>query len=132
MSELLRLYRDAQKPYEKLIQYCATAPIGPMLYYDLYLDRYHDADQLFVKRILELEAESATLTARITELENERGWKGSNVELPKDDTDGNTLLVIHRYSGELAKAPFGTEYADEFIRHYSYWMELPELPEVQE
>jgi hypothetical protein len=69
MSELLKLYRDAQKPYEKFIQYCATAPVGPAIYYDMLLDRYSEADQIFVKRVLELEAESTTLTARIAELE---------------------------------------------------------------
>ena len=65
-------------------------------------------------------------------LENERIWKDSNVELPKDDTEGNALLVICRYSGEWARAPFGVEFSDEFVRHYSYWMTAPELPEVQE
>ena len=125
MSELLMLYRDAQKPYEKFIQYCATAPVGPAIYYDMLLDRYSEADQIFVKRALELEAENAAL-------KEERRWKDSNVELPKDDTDGNALLVICRYSGEWARAPFGIEFSDEFVRHYSHWMTAPELPEVQE
>ena len=125
MSELLKLYRDAQKPYEKLIQYCATAPVGPAIYYDMLLDRYSEADQIFVKRALELEAENAAL-------KEERRWKDSNVELPKEDTDGNALLVICRYSGEWARAPFGVEFSDEFVRHYSHWMPLPTPPEVQE
>ena len=125
MSELLKLYRDAQKPYEKLIQYCATAPVGPAIYYDMLLDRYSEADQIFVKRALELEAENAAL-------KEERRWKDSNVELPKEDTDGNALLVICRYSGEWVRAPFGAEFADEFVRHYSHWMNAPKLPEVQE
>ena len=125
MSELLKLYRDAQKPYEKLIQYCATAPVGPAIYYDMLLDRYSEADQIFVKRALELEAENAAL-------KEERRWKDSNVELPKEDTDGNALLVICRYSGEWARAPFGIEFSDEFVRHYSHWMPLPTPPEVQE
>ena len=125
MSELLKLYRDAQKPYEKFIQYCATAPVGPAIYYDMLLDRYSEADQIFVKRALELEAENAAL-------KEERRWKDSNVELPKDDTDGNALIVIHRYSGEWARAPFGIEFSDEFVRHYSHWMIAPQLPEVQE
>ena len=125
MSELLKLYRDAQKPYEKLIQYCATAPVGPAIYYDMLLDRYSEADQIFVKRALELEAENAAL-------KEERRWKDSNVELPKEDTDGNALLVICRYSGEWARAPFGIEFSDEFVRHYSHWMIAPQLPEVQE
>lgn len=125
MSELLKLYRDAQKPYEKLIQYCATAPVGPAIYYDMLLDRYSEADQIFVKRALELEAENAAL-------KEERRWKDSNVELPKEDTDGNALLVICRYSGEWARAPFGIEFSDEFVRHYSHWMNAPKLPEVQE
>jgi hypothetical protein len=124
MSELLKLYRDAQKPYEKLIQYCATAPVGPAIYYDMLLDRYSEADQIFVKRALELEAENAAL-------KEERRWKDSNVELPKEDTDGNALLVICRYSGEWARAPFGIEFSDEFVRHYSHWMNAPEMPEVQ-
>lgn len=123
MSELLKLYRDAQKPYEKLIQYCATAPVGPAIYYDMLLDRYSEADQIFVKRALELEAENAAL-------KEERRWKDSNVELPKEDTDGNALLVICRYSGEWARAPFGIEFSDEFVRHYSHWMNAPKLPEV--
>lgn len=123
MSELLKLYRDAQKPYEKLIQYCATAPVGPAIYYDMLLDRYSEADQIFVKRALELEAENAAL-------KEERRWKDSNVELPKEDTDGNALLVICRYSGEWARAPFGIEFSDEFVRHYSHWMPLPTPPEV--
>ena len=125
MSELLKLYRDAQKPYEKFIQYCATAPVGPAIYYDMLLDRYSEADQIFVKRVLELEAENAAL-------KEERRWKDSNVELPKEDTDGNALLVICRYSGEWARAPFGIEFSDEFVRHYSHWMNAPKLPEVQE
>jgi len=125
MSELLKLYRDAQKPYEKFIQYCATAPVGPAIYYDMLLDRYSEADQIFVKRALELEAENAAL-------KEERRWKDSNVELPKEDTDGNALLVICRYSGEWARAPFGIEFSDEFVRHYSHWMPLPKPPEVQE
>ena len=125
MSELLKLYRDAQKPYEKLIQYCATAPVGPAIYYDMLLDRYSEADQIFVKRALELEAENAAL-------KEERRWKDSNVELPKEDTDGNALLVICRYSGEWARAPFGIEFSDEFVRHYSHWMNAPKFPEVQE
>ena len=123
MSELLKLYRDVQKPYEKLIQYCATAPVGPAIYYDMLLDRYSEADQIFVKRALELEAENAAL-------KEERRWKDSNVELPKEDTDGNALLVICRYSGEWARAPFGIEFSDEFVRHYSHWMNAPKLPEV--
>lgn len=125
MSELLKLYRDAQKPYEKLIQYCATAPVGILPYYDMLLDQYSEVDQIFVKRALELEAENAAL-------KEERRWKDSNVELPKEDTDGNALLVICRYSGEWARAPFGIEFSDEFVRHYSHWMNAPKLPEVQE
>jgi len=65
-------------------------------------------------------------------LEAERRWKDSNVELPKEDTDGNALLVICRYSGEWARAPFGIEFSDEFVRHYSHWMPLPTPPEVEE
>ena len=72
------------------------------------------------------------LRAYIEGLEGERRWKDSNVELPKEDTDGNALLVICRYSGEWARAPFGIEFSDEFVRHYSHWMIAPQLPEVQE
>lgn len=77
-------------------------------------------------------AEIDRLNARVAELEAERRWKDSNVELPKEDTDGNALLVICRYSGEWARAPFGIEFSDEFVRHYSHWMIAPKLPEVQE
>jgi len=83
-------------------------------------------------QIAEWKDDNEKLTARIAELEAERRWKDSNVELPKDDTDGNALIVIHRYSGEWARAPFGAEFSDEFIRHYSHWMNAPEMPEVQE
>jgi len=79
-----------------------------------------------------IETARCALKAHIEELEGERRWKDSNVELPKDDTDGNALMVIHRYSGEWARAPFGAEFADEFVRHYSYWMYAPQPPEVQE
>ena len=71
MSELLKLYRDAQRRYEKFVRYYATAPVGALIYYDMLLDRYSEADQIFVKRVLELEAESTTLTARIAELEKD-------------------------------------------------------------
>ena len=79
-----------------------------------------------------MELDNNTLRAHIAELESERRWKDSNVELPTEDTDGNTLLVIHRHSGEWARAPFGVEYSDEFVRHYSHWMYAPELPEVEQ
>jgi len=71
MSELLRLYRNAQIPYEKFIRYCAIAPVGILPYYDGLLDQYSEADQIFVKRVLELEAKYSALTARIAELEAE-------------------------------------------------------------
>ena len=70
MSELLRLYRNAQIPYEKFIRYCAIAPVGILPYYDGLLDQYSEADQIFVKRVLELEAKYSALTARIAELES--------------------------------------------------------------
>ncbi|MFA5753450.1 MAG: hypothetical protein WC910_10315 [Bacteroidales bacterium] len=69
MSELLKLYRNAQRPYEKFIRYCAIAPVGILPYYDGLLDQYSEADQIFVKRVLELEAKYSALTARIAELE---------------------------------------------------------------
>ena len=83
MSELLKLYRDAQRRYEKFVRYYATAPVGALIYYDMLLDRYSEADQIFVRRVLELEAENAALTARITELENRL------VELGEDYPDVN-------------------------------------------
>jgi hypothetical protein len=73
MSELLRLYRNAQIPYEKFIRYCAIAPVGILPYYDGLLDQYSEADQIFVKRVLELEAKYSALTARIAELEERLG-----------------------------------------------------------
>ena len=73
MSELLKLYRNAQRPYEKLIRYCAIAPVGILPYYDGLLDQYSEADQIFVKRVLELEAKYSALTARIAELEGHIG-----------------------------------------------------------
>ena len=69
MSEILKLYRNAQRPYEKFIRYCATAPVGILPYYDGLLDQYSEAEQIFVKRVLELEAKYSALTARIAELE---------------------------------------------------------------
>ena len=78
-----------------------------------------------------IEKAQRELRAYIAELKEAQMWKDSNVELPKEDTDGNTLMVIHRYSGEWARAPFGIEFSDEFVRHYSHWMIAPQLPEVQ-
>jgi len=72
------------------------------------------------------------LESRIAELESERRWRDSEVELPTEDTDGNALLVIHRHSGEWARAAFGIEFSDEFVRHYSHWMYAPELPVSEE
>ena len=79
-----------------------------------------------------IETAQRELREYVEGLEGERRWKDSNVELPKEDTDGNALLVICRYSGEWARAPFGIEFSDEFVRHYSHWMNAPKLPEVQE
>jgi len=91
-----------------------------------------EADYIISNReLLVKQVEIQRLTARIAELEGERRWKDSNVELPKEDTDGNALLVICRYSGEWARAPFGIEFSDEFVRHYSHWMNVPEPPEVK-
>ena len=72
MSELLNLYRDTQIRYEKFVRYWATAQVGILPYYDMLLDQYSEADQIFVKRVLELEAKYSALTARIAELEAER------------------------------------------------------------
>ena len=68
----------------------------------------------------------------IAELESKRRWIPVSERLPEEDTDGNTLMAICRHSGEWVRAPFGAEFADEFVRHYSYWMNAPEMPEVQE
>jgi len=87
MSELLKMYRDAQKEYEKFVRYIATSPGGPMPYYDLYLDQYAEKDQIFVKRILELEAENAAL-------KEERRWKYSEVEFPILDQD---VLIVNEW-----------------------------------
>lgn len=74
----------------------------------------------------------AELCARIAELEAAQRWIPVSERLPEEDTDGNTLMVICRHSGEWVRAPFGAEFADEFVRHYSYWMYAPQPPEVQE
>ena len=66
MSELLGLYRETQKLYEKFIRYYATASVGVLPYYDMLLERYSEADKIFVRRVLELET-------RIVELE-EQVW----------------------------------------------------------
>ena len=90
----------------------------------------HSSTSDLVEELLMWRGRAAELLDRIAELEAERRWKDSNVELPKEDTDGNALLVICRYSGEWARAPFGIEFSDEFVRHYSHWMPLPTPPEV--
>lgn len=79
--------------------------------------------------ILERGAEIGRLTARIAELEAAQRWIPVSERLPEEDTDGNTLMVICRHSGEWVRAPFGAEFADEFVRHYSYWMYAPQPPE---
>ena len=76
----------------------------------------------------DIESENTALRIRIAELEAERRWRDSEVELPAEDTDGNALLAIHRHSGEWVRAPFGIEFSDEFVRHYSHWMYAPEPP----
>ena len=73
-------------------------------------------------RIDELEAENAAL-------KEERRWKNTEIELPKEDTEANALMVIFRHSGELVRTAFGLEYSDEFVRHFSHWMQMPTLPE---
>ena len=73
-----------------------------------------------------------TLQLRIAELEAAQRWIPVSERLPEEDTDGNTLMAICRHSGEWVRAPFGAEFADEFVRHYSYWMYAPQPPEVQE
>ncbi|NLI08141.1 MAG: DUF551 domain-containing protein [Thermotogaceae bacterium] len=72
------------------------------------------------------------LQQRIAELEEAQRWIPVSERLPEEDTDGNTLMAICRHSGEWVRAPFGIEFSDEFIRHYSHWMNAPKLPEVQE
>jgi len=85
MSELLRLYRNAQRPYEKFIRYCATAPVGILPYYDGLLDQYSEAEQIFVKRVLELEAKYSALTARIAELEAESDQLTAHSDIERQD-----------------------------------------------
>ena len=68
----------------------------------------------------------------IAELESKRRWIPVSERLPEEDTDGNTLMAICRHSGEWVIAPFGAEFADEFVRHYTHWMYAPQPPEVQE
>ena len=72
------------------------------------------------------------LNARIAELEAAQRWIPVSERLPEEDTDGNTLMAICRHSGEWVRAPFGAEFADEFVRHYTHWMYAPQPPEVQE
>jgi hypothetical protein len=95
-----------------------------------------DISNAYEKRISEIVSLSnkanAKLQSRIAELENERRWIPVSERLPEEDTDGNTLMVICRHSGEWVRAPFGAEFADEFVRHYSYWMYAPQPPEVQD
>ena len=97
MSELLTLYRNAQRPYEKFIRYCAIAPVGILPYYDGLLDQYSEADQIFVKRVLELEAKYSALTARIAELETlaqQLVWVGNDLL-----TDNTNPVTITLFSG---------------------------------
>lgn len=77
-------------------------------------------------------AEIDRLNARIADLEAAQRWIPVSERLPEEDTDGNTLMVICRHSGEWVRAPFGAEFADEFVRHYTHWMYAPQPPEVQE
>ena len=72
------------------------------------------------------------LNRRIAELEAAQRWIPVSERLPEEDTDGNTLMAICRHSGEWVIAPFGAEFADEFVRHYTHWMYAPQPPEVQE
>lgn len=81
------------------------------------------------KRLL---LENKNLKERVAELEAAQRWIPVSERLPEEDTDGNTLMAICRHSGEWVRAPFGAEFADEFVRHYSYWMYAPQPPEVQE
>lgn len=72
------------------------------------------------------------LETYIAELEAAQRWIPVSERLPEEDTDGNALMAICRYSGEWVRTAFGAEFADEFVRHYSYWMYAPQPPEVQE
>lgn len=75
----------------------------------------------------------AELESRIAELKAAQRWHVvDDGDLPEEDTDGNTLMAICRHSGEWVRAPFGAEFADEFVRHYTHWMYAPQPPEVQE
>lgn len=67
----------------------------------------------------------------IAELEAAQRWIPVSERLPEEDTDGNALMAICRYSGEWVRTAFGAEFADEFVRHYTHWMYAPQPPEVQ-
>lgn len=116
MSEVLNLYRDTQIRYEKFVRYLATAQVGILPYYDMLLDQYSEADQIFVKRVLELEAESTTLTARIAELEEFK------------------MIVEGCGFGVITEPPVLNHPERKTLKGHGtiYVPELPEPPEVQE
>ena len=133
MSELLRLYRNAQIPYEKFIRYCATAPVGILPYYDGLLDQYSEAEQIFVKRVLELEAKYSALTARIAGLEEAQRWIPVSERLPD-----NWKLVLTIAMSERVRVPVPAFYDPEtslWSTRFTYdlwvthWMPLPPNPE---
>ena len=126
MSELLKLYRNAQRPYEKFIRYCATAPVGILPYYDGLLDQYSEAEQIFVKRVLELEAKYSALTARIAELEEAQRWIPVSERLPEF---GDVVLVCDSkgyVNKDFRYEADGKWKLTDFVRH---WMPLPPNPE---
>lgn len=75
--------------------------------------------------------ENRFLKKRIAELEAAQRWIPVSERLPEEDTDGNALMAICRYSGEWVRTAFGAEFADEFVRHYTHWMYAPQPPEVK-
>ena len=80
----------------------------------------------------DLEEDITELTTRIAELEAAQRWIPVSERLPEEDTDGNALMAICRYSGEWVRTAFGAEFADEFVRHYTHWMYAPQPPEVND
>lgn len=145
MSELLRLYRNAQIPYEKFIRYCAIAPVGILPYYDGLLDQYSEADQIFVKRVLELEAKYSALTARIAELEAAQRWIPVTEGLPEfgtsilfydsilERTNKGTCTALNRDKTNLQwLTDDGIYYHGNRCEYITHWKEEPARPEAQQ
>jgi len=96
-------------------------------------DQQRETKNILIDKNLHIDSlyeEGYKLQQRIAELEAAQRWIPVSERLPEEDTDGNTLMAICRHSGEWVRAPFGAEFADEFVRHYSYWMYAPQPPIV--